>query len=75
MEILELPLTPLWSPGCRKSSLLHLMEYSIFNFQDFKKETGLQYTLYCDPEREIYTALHLGTDYTPVDLNSKSFSL
>lgn len=36
---------------------------------DFKKETGLQYTLYCDPEREIYTALHLGTDYTPVDLN------
>ena len=42
-----------------------------FCFQDFKKETGLQYTLYCDPEREIYSALNLGTDYTPVDLGSK----
>ena len=40
-------------------------------FQDFKKETGLQYTLYCDPDREIYSALNLGTDYVPVDLGSK----
>lgn len=34
---------------------------------DFKKETGYHYTMYCDPDREIYSALKLAQDYEPAD--------
>ncbi|KAL4236299.1 Thioredoxin-like protein aaed1 [Mactra antiquata] len=36
---------------------------------DFKKDTGYQYTLYCDPERELYSALQLPTDYHKADIS------
>lgn len=36
---------------------------------DFKKETGLQYSMYCDPERDVYTALNLSTDYPAMDVS------
>lgn len=36
---------------------------------DFKKETSFNYTLYCDPEREIYATLELEQGYEPTDVS------
>ncbi|KAK3581920.1 hypothetical protein CHS0354_037593 [Potamilus streckersoni] len=37
---------------------------------DFKKETGYQYTLYCDPDRELYQKLGLKYKMESVSLNA-----
>lgn len=42
-----------------------------FYIQDFKRETGFNFSLYCDPEREIYSELNLEEGYEPTDLSSK----
>lgn len=36
---------------------------------DFKRETGYQYTLYCDPDRELYSTLNLTCEDGIVDVN------